>query len=315
MKIVITGGDGFIGRHLSEFLSKSYKVYVIDNFRYGSQRIDHYKKTNIHLEICDIRDFNKLKKIVTTINPDIVYHLAAIHFIPECEADPTLAIETNVLGTVNLIRVLRRSSLFIFVSTGAIYKPSVNLHNENSAVNPCDIYGYTKLHAENYLNYFVSKRNNRIRKVRLFNVIGPGETNPHVLPVILNQIKQGNRDLFLGNVESRRDYIDVTDVVNGLVKVSLLKDDRINNGEVFNLGTSTHYSVKDLVNVLERILNEKINIKIDKKRIRKIDRPLLCADVTKITQFTNWTPKNTIIDTLTKTLDNPDFNSGLIRHL
>src|SRR6201999_2072091 len=106
--------------------------------------------------------------------PDIIIHLAALHYIPECEANPTLAVSTNVIGTLNLLQSAPSGCRFVFASSGAVYRPHDKPHSEaTSELGPTDIYGFTKLHGEHYVATMAAKRNLRAVVVRLFNVVGP----------------------------------------------------------------------------------------------------------------------------------------------
>ncbi|OGP63186.1 MAG: hypothetical protein A2V65_01660 [Deltaproteobacteria bacterium RBG_13_49_15] len=314
MKIIITGGDGFVGRHLCNLLSLNHEVHLVDNFRFGLHRKLFHRNSKYIVHECDIRDFKAIHKIISELMPDIVFHLAAVHFIPECEKYPDLAISTNVIGTVNLAKTLIRTTRLIFVSSGAVYSPDVNPHSEdNSPIKPSDIYGLTKLHGEQYVNYLSRERGFIARIVRLFNVIGPGETNPHVLPEIMAQLMNGKRKLVLGNIKPRRDYIYVKDVIEGLSSIGLSNENTISSGEVINLGSSKHFSVEEIVNMLGKIVGDKIVIEIDSNRIRKTDRPIMSADISKLKKLIGWEPKYSIKQELENIWKNPDLSDKILK--
>ena len=128
-----------------------------------------------------------------------------------------MRVETNVHGTVNLLCAAPPGTRFVFASSGAVYKPDDKPHVEDDAtLGPSDVYGYTKLHGEHYVKYFAAQRVSRAVVVRLFNVVGPGETNPHLLPEIIAQLKAGRTTLRLGNMSPKRDYIHVRDAASRL---------------------------------------------------------------------------------------------------
>ncbi|MCX8000800.1 MAG: GDP-mannose 4,6-dehydratase, partial [Leptospiraceae bacterium] len=130
-----------------------------------------------------------------------------------------------------------------------------------------------------------------------FNVYGPNDPVPHLIPEILKQIKKGRRELKLGNLTPRRDYIHVDDVCDAIV--SLLSN--MKSG-TFNIGTGCSYSVKEVVDVVSEILNENIKIVQDKKKVRKVEREDLVADISKIQNETGWKPKISLKNGLEKLL-------------
>jgi len=309
MKVLVTGGDGYIGRHLSSYLSSFHDVHILDNFSLGLTDYDYfYKDKPITLHECDILEYDKVKEAVTKINPQLAFHLAAIHYIPKCERLPVLAASINIMGTINLLRASKKGARIVFVSSAAVYAPSKIPHSEGiSDLGPTDIYGLTKLHAEQYTKYYSRIKGLRTTIVRLFNVIGPGETNPHLLPVIISQLLKGNRKIKLGNLNPKRDYIYIMDVVKGLEAIGAISENKINEAEVLNLGTSQMHSVEEIVNLLSEVIREKIDIEIEQRRVRKTDRPFLCSDNTKLSELTGWKPRYQIRAALKETFVNPDF--------
>ena len=126
-----------------------------------------------------------------------------------------------MLGTVNLLTACPPACRFVFASTAAVYAPLETAHDESSAVGPLDVYGLTKLHAEDFVRYYTRRMGLASVIVRLFNVIGAGDTNPHVVPEMMMQLRRGQRALRLGNVHPRRDYVHVADAAAGLTTVAL----------------------------------------------------------------------------------------------
>jgi UDP-glucose 4-epimerase len=245
--------------------------------------------------------------------PDVIIHLAALHYIPECERNPALAVATNVAGTLNLLQWAPTGSRFVFASSGAVYKPQAQPHSEAASdVGPTDIYGLTKLHGEQYVTAMAAKRDLRAVVVRLFNVIGPGETNPHLLPEMVAQLKAGRNTIELGNLTPRRDYIDVRDAAAGFAAAAL--GNAVNMGKtcVVNLGTSRTYSVSEVVERLRHISGVGFDISQNPDRIRSVDRPVLAADNRQITKLFGWRQQYTLDDALAALWANPDLASGLV---
>src|SRR5580658_4677097 len=217
-KILVTGGIGYVGRELVRQLSEQGvgEIHVLDNLNCGEHRLNQMDPRKFILHRIDIRDAPAVKQLLRELAPETIFHLAAIHYIPACEQSPGEATSINVAGTVNLLNAVTNRARFVFASTAAVYAPSERDYTEATEnVGPIDIYGITKLQGEQFVRYFhgCGKVDGVI--VRLFNVVGPGETNPHLVPAIINQIGQGRRTVHLGNLFPQRDYIDVRDAAEG----------------------------------------------------------------------------------------------------
>lgn len=313
MRILVTGGNGYVGHHLTELLYADHTVCVVDMLRYGGWRFPDSIARRLRLETIDIRDAAAIANLMADFKPEVVIHLAALHYIPECEALPALAVSTNVDGTLNLLISCPEGARFVFASSGAVYRPDDQPHCEQlSELSPNDIYGLTKLHGEHYVRQIARQRGLRAIIVRLFNVIGPGETNPHLLPEIVAQLKAGRTTIELGNLSSRRDYIGVRDAARGFQAVALGGDIAVGETTVVNLGTSLTYSVLEVVEKLRRISGTDFGIRQTGDRVRRVDRPFLAADTREITAHFDWRPTATIDDTLAELWVEPDLASDLV---
>jgi UDP-glucose 4-epimerase len=312
-RMLVTGGNGYVGRQLTRRLRHSGDVGVADSLRYGPWRFTPEERAALQLHRCDIREASDVDQVMQDFNPDITVHLAALHYIPECEEQPALAVDTNVLGTLNLLLSCPPGSRFVLASTGAVYGPEETPHHEDhSALAPSDVYGFTKLHAEHYVRTIAAKRGLRAVIVRLFNVVGPGETNPHMLPELVAQLKAGRRVVDLGNMTPQRDYIGVNEAARGFEAVAL--GEAVAPGEtvVVNLGTSHTYSVTDVVDKLRRVSGIDFTVRQDQSRIRAVDRPVLCADNRRISELFGWTPQQSLDDVLAQMWENPDIAEWLL---
>jgi UDP-glucose 4-epimerase len=312
MKIMITGGAGFVGRHLTRHLYREHRVSVLDSLRYGKPRYTEEEEAGFALYQADIRDIAAVGRVFAEVRPDVVIHLAAIHYIPECEQRPDDAIAVNTLGTANLLRSCTPRTRFVFASTAAVYAVDDAPHVEGSSrVEPSDVYGLTKLHGEHYVRHWAKALELDARIVRLFNVIGPGETNPHILPAILAQVLKGQRVLRLGNCHPRRDYIHAADAAEGFARIALAE--RGGPGvDVVNLGTGSSHSVYDLVAELGRVSGQPLTIETDPARTRASDRPFLAADTGKLRRDYLWSPPRTMADSLRDLWHNPDIPLELL---
>ncbi len=313
MKILITGGRGYVGRTLTRMLMQEHSVCVVDNNRYGLSRFTPEELEYFQLKNIDIRDRPQLARVIEDFQPEAIVHLAAIHYIPECEQQLNLALSTNVEGTVNLLSLCPPDCRFVFASSGAIYSPQDTPHNEvESPTEPMDVYGFTKLQGEHYGRYFSSRIGFAAIIVRLFNVVGPGETNPHLLPEIFAQLKSSRRTLKLGNLSPKRDYIDVRDAARGFWAVTSRGEVPNRTVVTVNLGTMKQYSVMELLDKIKTISGIEFEIEQDTKRLRKVDRPHLFADISRINQLFDWKPQFDINDTIQAMIQEPDLPAYLL---
>lgn len=313
-KLLITGGFGFVGRELVKLTQNLFELHVVDNLLSGEHRQKNMRRENFTFHNVDLRNKESTDALIEKIQPDIVIHLAAIHFIPQCELEPDLACGTNILSTINLLNSINGSVKFIYTSSAAVYSPSNGpLVEGESKVGPVDIYGFSKLHGEHYVNLYADRYDLDTTIVRLFNVIGPGETNPHILPEIVFQLKNGSKVLNLGNIDSKRDFIDVRDVAEGfrrLIFNDLPKDDK---SRVINLGSGLTYSMRDLLDRMSVISGIDFKIKKDPTKIRKIDNPIILASTKKLEHELDWRPVFPIEDTLKLTWEDEEPLSALFK--
>lgn len=198
--ILITGGSGFIGSHLTEKLLQyeNVTITVVDN-HFSCNVLPKEIEAKIRLEKIDIRNLADLERIFKVIRPEICFHLAAIHFIPYCIKHPNEVIDVNIKGTANIQHLcFKYGCNLIQASTADVYKQDENPHKENSLMKTTNIYGYTKKVNEDTLDFFFKERENELfgAKIRIFNAYGSRDTQPHVITEIINQIKnQKNQDL------------------------------------------------------------------------------------------------------------------------
>ena len=289
MKILITGGAGFIGSAIVPALkNEGNDIYVLDNLSFGNRKF--IDLTDDHFFLADIRETSRVGEILASLQPDIVVHLAAIHFIPYCNQHPFEAADTNIRGTMNVLKACKRlSSLkkLFFASTAAVYPISEEAVWEDHELLPLDIYGISKLTGEHLFKELFLEVGIDTIICRFFNAFGPNETNPHLIPEIEKQLRAGLRTIKLGNISPKRDFIHTYDMASAVKQLLKLK----NIGyETFNLGRGIEYSVIEIVEAFERQLNEKITIEIDPVRVRKVEREHLLADVTRLKKVAGWEP-------------------------
>ena len=302
--VLVTGGAGFVGSHVvTQLLAQGARVVVFDNFSFGkASNLPRHEQLSVIQG--DLRDRGAVEALVTSTRPAAVVHLAALHYIPYCDRNPVETVEVNVAGTRNLLSCLRSHlpERVFFASTAAVYKPGTTPHREPDIPGPTDIYGQTKLAGEELVELFHARTGVPTIIGRLFNVIGPNETNPHLVPEIVKELRAGVRRLRLGNLTTKRDYVHASDVA---FAISALLDMRPVGSDTFNIGTGEQHEGASLIRAFEEILEERIEIEVDPARVRRSDRPELCADNSKLRAATGWHPKVGLKDALRDLIEAP----------
>jgi UDP-glucose 4-epimerase len=302
-RILITGGAGFIGSHLVErLIAAGERVAVIDDLSRGRREWLH---EDAELHEVDTRDAEGLTRSVVHAAPDVVVHLAAMHFIPAVDGAPELAWDVNVNATRTLLDVLapRPPELLLFASTAAVYPDTRGPIAETCRPEPFDLYGETKLAGERLVREFESRTGTRCVVARIFNVIGKRETNAHVVPDLVGQLRDGSSPVRLGNLDPRRDYTDVVDVAVALDLLLSLPDD---GADTFNVGSGRSVSVAELVRVCEQVLGRPVEVEVEPRRRRARDRAELVADPRLLQDATGWKPRRSLQESLTELLAEPD---------
>jgi UDP-glucose 4-epimerase len=304
-RILVTGGAGFIGSHVVERLvAAGEDVVVLDNLSRGRRE---WLPLAAELHRLDLRDGLALRRALPAIAPEIVVHLAAMHYIPAVEDAPELAADINVTGTKALLDALGAipPKLFLFASTAAVYPDRPGPIDESCEPAPIDLYGTTKLEGERLVEEFAERTGTHPITVRVFNVIGVRETNPHVVPEVIGQLRRGDLPLRIGNLTPRRDYTDVRDVAAALEGLLAYPDGR-SYPRVFNLGSGRSVSVEELVWTCEKILGHPIAVQVEPRRLRAQDRAELVADSRLLRETTGWQPTHTLSETLAALFVEPE---------
>jgi UDP-glucose 4-epimerase len=289
-RVMLTGGAGFIGSAVIDHLNElGCDVFVLDNLSFGKRELAAVPDSRF-FEV-DILDHRATADSVRAIAPAWAIHLAAVHFIPYCNAHPYESTNINLLGTTNVLDALRNVASVekvFFASTAAVYADSPAPVAETSLPIPLDIYGLTKRIGERLVHEFHATTSVPCIIGRLFNAYGPRETNAHLIPEILRQVLEGKQTIELGNLFTRRDYIHTSDMARAISKLMACQ---IDGFDVFNIGSGKSFSAGEIIQFFERAINHPLIVDVAKDRLRKVDRTLLQADITKIHRATGWTPQ------------------------
>jgi UDP-glucose 4-epimerase len=300
MKILVTGGAGFIGSNVVDALVKDgHEVTVLDNLSTG-------KEENINPEVkfynIDLLDIESLEFVFREFKPDVVNHHAAQIDVRKSVEDPAFDAETNIISSINLFELsinygVRR---IIFSSTGgALYgEPEKLPANEYTPIEPFSPYGVAKYCTENYLNYF--KRLYGIERVilRYANVYGPrqdplGEAG--VVAIFTGKILKGETPVIYGDGTQTRDYIFVSDVVEANILALSGKEG------TYNIGTGKETSVNELIEIFSKVLGREIKPEYAPPRKGEVHRISLDADMAK--KELGFVPKYSLEEGIRKTIE------------
>lgn len=282
--VLVTGGAGFIGSALCTRLqADGHRVIVYDNLSRGRHA---FLPSGTRLVEGDIRDAAACGAVVREHRPDAVVHLAAMHFIPDCVANPEATLAINVDGTRHVLDACRDTTVgaVVFASSAAVYAVSdAPCVEDRTPLGPVEIYGESKVAGEALLAAFHEETGVTATALRFFNAVGRRETNPHVIPHIFESLQRSD-EIPLGNMDAQRDYIDSRDVA-GAISAALA----LHRGHrVLNVGTGEGHAVSEIVDRLRRILGRPIVVRQDAARLRPVERMRLVADTSRAAQELGW---------------------------
>jgi UDP-glucose 4-epimerase len=240
LRILVTGGSGFVGNALVERL----KSQGHDVFNYDIKHDERY----------DITDGDRLMDVFYKFDPDQVYHICAQAFLKPGEQNPEMDIKINEFGMINLLKCLEGTDIpMVYTSSGAVYGLSNVPHSEYSMCIPVSNYGISKYATEQYLRKWVITKNVNARIIRFSSVYGPNRTEGPV-NIFINKALKGEPLTVYGDGKQTRDMIYIDDALDGL---QLVLEDGI-RGETYNIGTGVESSVLDVAEIISRQTDAKI---------------------------------------------------------
>ena len=301
--ILITGGAGYIGSHISEILVKNKKkIFIVDNLSTGYRTLINKKAKFFKVNILEVKT---VKKIIQENKIDSVIHLAANLIISEGEKYPKKYYRNNVLGTQNLLKACINSTIknFIFSSTAAIYRDGQFKVSENSIIKPKSVYGKTKVKCEKIIQSFCEKNNINYGILRYFNIAGSSPSgkiglinkSDHLFKNFSREImkKRPVLKIYGNDYKTKdgsciRDFIHVSDIAEIHFKV-LEKIDKTNRSKILNCGYNKGTSVLEVAKEFKKQTSKKVKILVTKRR--KADLVKIIASNKKLMQFIQWKPK------------------------
>jgi GDP-4-dehydro-6-deoxy-D-mannose reductase len=285
------------------------EIFGIQRWRSPLENIEHFKD-KITLVECDLRDASSTRDTLERIRPDWIFHLAAQSFVPTSWSAPTESLTTNVLGQLNIFEAVRRIGLNCRIQLacsseeyGMVYPDELPI-KETNPLRPLSPYAVSKV-AQDMLGYqyWMSWKVDCVR-TRGFNHEGPRRGPVFVASDFAKQIadiEKGRKEpvLHVGNLEAKRDFTDVRDMVRGY----WLALEKCEPGEVYNLCSGKAYSIQQVLDLLLGMTKAKIEVRQDRLRLRPSDVPVLLGDRTKFTKATGWEPTIPFEQTLQDMLD------------
>lgn len=272
MNILVTGAAGFIASHIIEELIKHEQNIIvgIDNFYSGTkENIEYLKLSDVNDKFlfveADLRDLEKVNQIIKEYQIEQIYHLAAIVSVQESIQNPILSNEVNVKGTLNILEASRLNSVkkIVFSSSAAVYGNEKSLpKDETSIVNPISPYGYEKFMAEQYMQLYSNLYGLETISLRYFNVYGERQSSTSdysgVISIFEKKFQKDEIPNIYGDGNQYRDFVYVKDVVKANIRA--MNTPGI-SGEVICVGTGIKTSINDIVKVLNKKYNKKIQAK------------------------------------------------------
>ena len=288
MKVLVTGGAGFIGSHLvDEASEEGYDVVTIDNLNNG--KLENLNKDAKFYKV-DIVDIDNLSLVFEKEKPDYIIHLAAQISLRESLKNPIYDAEQNILGSINILECCRKFNVkkVVYASSAAVYGfPKYLPVDEKHPINPFSPYGVSKHTVEHYLQYYHENFEIDYIILRYSNVYGErqdplGEAG--VIAIFIDKLKKGERPIIFGDGEQTRDFVYAKDVV----EANLLALEKETENKVFNISTNTETSVNELFKKIKEIMNSNIN-PIYKNPIKEVRNIRL--DNSLAEKELNWKPK------------------------
>jgi GDP-4-dehydro-6-deoxy-D-mannose reductase len=308
MKVLLTGGAGFVGHYLNDALRGVPDVAVVSTSRLpGAASSTQGEAYNL-----DVTDLDDVRRVLAQHRPSHVVNLAAIAAASSAETDPQSAWRVHVAGALNVAQAIREmlpDCCLLHVSSGLVYgvsDGSGKVLEENDVLTPIDDYAVTKAAADVALGALAHK-GQKILRMRPFNHTGPGQSEAFAVANFAAQIAKIEAGLLepvirVGNLDTERDFLDVRDVVHAYC-LALLKSDKLPAGTIFNVASGVPRRIRDVLGAMIDLSGTPITVQFEADRFRAADLPRIVGDASRARAELNWSPTHTFGDTLRDVLN------------
>lgn len=313
-RVLITGSTGFIGANLTrEFLKIGFEVYIFTRVTSNKWRLSDILK-DVKEYCVDLSDRERLEKIILDIKPEIILHTAVYGGYP-FQKNTDKIMQTNIVGTVNILSACSRVGFDIFVNTGSSseYGTKHSPMRETDLLEPNNDYGVSKASATLFCQTKAKIEKLPIVTLRLFSPYGYYEEPTRLIPSVIVACLRGENPK-VSSPDPVRDFIFIEDIINAYVKV--IKTKREVEGEIFNIGYGRQYSVGEVVNKIVELTGNKVKPEWGSIPKRTNEPTVWQADVSKAKNILNWKPGYSLEKGLAKTvnwfMENMTLYKGII---
>lgn len=305
-KVLVTGADGFIGSHLTEaLLSAGYQVRALSYYNSFNDWgwLEGINNPDLEVVSGDIRDPDFCRHI--TRGCSLVFHLAALIAIPYSYVAPDSYVDTNIRGTLNMLQAARDCNVerIVVTSTSEVYGTALYVPiDESHPRQPQSPYSATKIGADALAKSFYNAFELPVVIARPFNTYGPRQSARAIIPTIITQIAAGHREIKVGDLTPTRDFNFVTDTAAGFIALATAPGIE---GREINIATGREVTMEETLHTIARLMDADIEWVTDPERIRpsKSEVRRLLGDNKLITSLTDWRPRVSLEEGLSKTID------------
>lgn len=295
MRALITGGRGFAGRHLEEYLRR--------------------RGDEVHVAACDVTDTAAVTEVIRTSLPEVIYHLAALSSVADSWRHPAAFTKVNVLGTLHVLNAVAEhapAATTIVISSADVYGvvtesdlPLVETH----VTAPVSPYAQSKLEAEGFA-LRRARDGQHVIVARAFPHIGPGQSERFVVPALATRLleaRDAGRDVIdVGDLSARRDFTDVRDVVRAY---RLLAEYGL-SGEVYHVASGQDVALQRVAEELARVVGLSVRFRVDEALLRPVEVPVLRGSFAKLHDATGWEPTITFSQSLSDVIRDIEGRRG-----
>ena len=301
-KILITGATGFVGANLlRQLIDGKNDIHIIIRSTSNLWRInDIIDKVNTH--VCDLTNRESVEELLLKIKPQIIFHLA-VYGGYQFQKESLKIINTNLIGTINLLDACCKIGFECFINTGSSSEYGIKNKpmSENDLLEPINEYGIAKAAATLYCQVIGRRENLPIFTLRLFSPYGYYEESTRLIPYLIISCLR-NKELIIFNPDAVRDFVFIEDVIKSYF-IIVEKRENLLPGDIFNIGSGKQYTVEEILKIIKKLTNIQKRLLLKETKNEELNIPKIWkANIEKSKKYLNWTPKYFIENGLKKTI-------------